>query len=122
MTYERQQTGSRGEAIAAVALEARGYRVLARRYRTRAGEIDLVAQDGDTIVFVEVKARRSGEFGDPVEAVTRLKQHRVVAMAADYLARAGLAERPVRFDVVGVVMDGEASSVEVHVDAFRPGW
>ena len=122
MTFARLQTGLRGEEIAARALEVRGYRILARRYRTRAGEIDLVAEDGTTLVFVEVKARRSGEFGEPVEAVTWRKQHRIVAMAADYLARTGQAERPVRFDVVGIAMDGDASTVEIYTDAFRPGW
>ena len=122
MTYARQQTGSDGEELAARTLEQRGYTVLARRYRTRAGEIDIVAEVGTTVVFVEVKTRHGRGFGDPAEAVTWRKQHRVVAMAADYLARFGLEHRPVRFDVVSVLIDGDASIVEVVEDAFRPGW
>jgi putative endonuclease len=122
MTQARQQTGRRGEDVAAAALEARGYVVVARRYRTRAGEIDIVARDGDTLVFVEVKARHGREFGDPAEAVTWRKQHRIVGMAADYLTRTGQHECPVRFDVVSVLLEGDAAIVDVYADAFRPGW
>jgi uncharacterized protein (TIGR00252 family) len=70
MTYARQALGIDGEDTAGRTLEARGYRILARRYRTRFGEIDLVARQGDCIVFVEVKTRRGGSFGDPAAAVT----------------------------------------------------
>lgn len=123
MTLARQALGLEGETRACAALEARGYRVLARRYRTRAGEIDLVARHGGVLVFVEVKARRGGAFGDPAAAVTVQKQRRLAGMAADYLARHRIGAVPVRFDVVSLVFTAEGPpEVTVFTDAFRPGW
>lgn len=122
MTHARQELGKFGEDLACAALEQRGYIVMARRYRTRGGELDIVARDGEYIVFVEVKARQDDSFGDPEEAVTLQKQHRLVAMATDYLARAGLSESPCRFDVVGINVDTTPPTVSVIPDAFRPGW
>ena len=77
-----------------------GYAILARRFRTRHGEIDIVARDGDVLVFVEVKARTSRGFGGAVGAVTARKQRQVIAMAQRYMARVRWAARPCRFDVV----------------------
>ena len=123
MTYARQALGLEGETRACRVLEARGYRILQRRYRTRFGELDIVARHDQTVVFVEVKARRGGAFGDPAASVTVEKQRRLVAMAADYLARHALTRAPVRFDVVAVTLTtGEAPAVTVFPDAFRPGW
>lgn len=123
MTHARQALGLEGETRACHALDRRGYRVLARRYRTRHGEIDIVARHHAAIVFVEVKTRRGRAFGDPAAAVTWQKQRRLVAMAADYLARHHLARAAVRFDVVSVEFsDGEPPVVTVIPDAFRPGW
>ena len=93
MTLERQAAGKTGEDLAVAELERRGYAVLARRYRSRHGEIDIVCNHRGTIVFVEVKARATGEFGAAAEAVTPGKQRRVVAMARDFLARHNLAWR-----------------------------
>lgn len=123
MTHARQALGLEGETLACRALDARGYRVLARRYRTRAGEIDIVARHEGAVVFVEVKTRRGGRFGDPADAVGWQKQHRIAAMAADYLARHRLTRVAVRFDVVSVrfAVDRPAE-VTVIADAFRPGW
>lgn len=123
MTHARQALGLEGETRACHAIEARGYRVLARRYRTRHGEIDIVARHDAAIVFVEVKARRGRAFGDPAASVTWQKQRRLVAMAADYLARHHLERVAVRFDVVSVAFDHTAPpAVTVFPDAFRPGW
>jgi len=123
MTHARQALGLEGETRAWHAVEARGYRVLARRYRTRHGEIDIVARHESAIVFVEVKTRRGGAFGDPAAAVTWQKQRRLVAMAADYLARHHLERSAVRFDVVSVEFRaGYPPVVTVFPDAFRPGW
>jgi putative endonuclease len=102
VTVERQILGKIGEDLAAAELEARGYAILARRYRTRHGEIDIIAEEADTIVFVEVRARATAEFGAAAESVTPEKRRRVVAMAVDYLARNDLGDRPCRFDVVAV--------------------
>ena len=103
----RQNTGKLGEDLATVELWHQGYAILARRYRTRYGEIDIVAQDGDTVVFVEVKARRSDRYGRAAESVTPWKQRRIAAMALDYLAWSGRMESPCRFDVVAI--DGVAT-------------
>lgn len=103
----RQNTGKLGEDLATVELWHQGYAILARRYRTRYGEIDIVAQDGETIVFVEVKARRSDRFGTAAESVTPWKQRRIAAMALDYLAWSGRTDAPCRFDVVAI--DGVTS-------------
>ena len=79
--------------------------ILARRHRTRYGEIDIIAREGETIVFIEVKARRDVAFGGAGAAVTMWKQRRIVRMASDYLARHGLLEAPCRFDVVAIDFD-----------------
>jgi putative endonuclease len=118
MTLARQQLGKTGEALAVAELERRGYAILARRYRTRCGEIDIVAEDDGTLVFVEVKARATAEFGTAAKAVTRHKQRKLVRMAADYLARAQIRNRSCRFDVVAID-DCEANPrIVVYPNAF----
>ena len=119
MTIARQQLGKLGEDLAVGALVARGYAILDRRYRTRHGEIDIVAEDRGTIVFVEVRARASGEFGRAAESLTPAKQRKVTAMAVDYLARRHLTNRPCRFDVVTVDdANGPRPEVTVYPGAF----
>ena len=115
MTEQRQTLGKWGEERAVRELERRGYAVLARRYRTRHGEIDIVADDGGTIVFVEVKVRETAECGSAAEAVTAHKQRRLTSMAVDYLARNHAANRPCRFDVVAI----DAGVVTVYPAAFE---
>ena len=119
MTMQRQQLGFLGENLAVAELTRRGYAILDRRYRTRRGEIDIVADDGGTIVFVEVKARATGDFGGGAEAVTPSKQRRLVSMAIDYLARRGLTDRPCRFDVIAIDdVDGASPVITVYCSAF----
>ena len=96
----RTVIGSEGERAAAEFLEARGYRILERNYRTRLGEIDLVAEEGCTLVFVEVKVRLNDRFGGPAAAITPAKQSRIARLAQHYMLRRRLGERPCRFDVV----------------------
>lgn len=122
MTHARQALGHLGEQLACDALTSRGYVIVERRYRTRAGELDIVARHGEYLVFVEVKARQDGSFGDPEEAVTLRKQQKMVAMAIDYLARRGMRDVPCRFDVVGINIETTPPTVTVIEDAFRPGW
>ncbi|HET7218625.1 MAG TPA: YraN family protein [Vicinamibacterales bacterium] len=114
MTVARQTLGKSGEDRAASELERRGYAILARRYRTRYGEIDIIARDGDTTVFVEVKVRETGECGTAVEAVTPRKQRRLASMALDYLARTTGTDVPCRFDVVAI----DAGALTVFRNAF----
>lgn len=122
MTVARQSAGRLGEDLACAELVRRGYAVVARRYRTRHGEIDIVARTAGTVVFIEVKARHGSKFGDPAAAVTRQKQQRIVRMAEDYLVRHRLAEVACRFDVVAVDLTTTPPVVTVIPDAFRPGW
>jgi putative endonuclease len=118
MTMERQAFGKAGEDLAVQELERRGYAILDRRYRTRHGEIDVVARQGGATVFIEVKARTTAEFGTAAEAVTARKQRRLHAMAVDYLARHRLWGVPCRFDVVAVDGIGTAAVVTVYQAAF----
>ena len=115
----RVDLGKAGEDLACRELRRRGYAILARRFRTRFGEIDIVATDGDALVFVEVKARSSAAFGSPAEAVTARKRHTISLMASEYLLRHDVGVRPCRFDVVTVAVEqGRAPRVEVIQGAF----
>ena len=122
MSHARLSFGLFGEELARHELEQRGYVILDRRYRTKHGEIDIIARHGDYLVFVEVKARQDGSFGDPEEAVTLRKQQQMVWMATDYLARHVAGEVACRFDVVGINTLTDPPSVTLIEDAFRPGW
>ena len=92
------------------------YRIVARNFRCRAGEIDLVALDGPVLVFVEVRSRRSDRAGTPLESVDVRKQEQVARVARHFLAMRGLGDREARFDVVGIRFDQEPPAVE-HVQA-----
>ena len=118
MSLSRQALGKLGEDLAVAALEGRGYAILARRYRTRCGEIDIVAEDDGTLVFVEVKARETAEFGTPAEAVTRWKQRRLTRMALAYVSDVRAHDRPCRFDVVAILLEGGEPKIELFVNAF----
>lgn len=114
--------GLRGERLAARELKRRGYRILERRWRCRAGEIDLVARDGETLVVVEVKARRRRDYGPPSDAVDARKRRKLVQLARVYLAARRLENVSVRFDVVGVdLRPGQSPRIEVLRDAFDAG-
>ena len=114
----RQSLGELGETLACEELRRRGYAILERRYRTRYGEIDIVARHGDVLVFVEVKARAGEAFGTGAEAVTRYKQRRVAQMAADFLVRRRLQDRPCRFDVVSIAVGESGARIEVIPGAW----
>jgi putative endonuclease len=121
-TSQHCTLGKTGEDLACDALRERGYAILDRRYRTRGGELDVVARDGRTLVFVEVKTRRSSRFGTPLDAITRTKRRQIVAMAADYLARRRAPSGPCRFDVVAVSFDDAGRPVvDIISHAFEPG-
>jgi putative endonuclease len=102
MSFERQLLGIVGERLAAEELTRRGYAILATRYRTAHGELDLVCEHEGTLVFVEVKARATEEFGTAAECVTDQKKRKVAHMAAEYLARERETDPPCRFDVVAI--------------------
>jgi putative endonuclease len=119
MATEAGALGLRGEAVAAEVLTRRGYRIVERNCRSRWGELDVVAYDGETLVFVEVKARRDARFGDLAYAVDRRKQARLIRLAERYLVRRRLGEPPCRFDVVLIdERPARAPQVEVITNAF----
>jgi putative endonuclease len=118
MSRARVILGKTGEDLACAELERRGYAIIARRERRRGGEIDIIAMDGPTWVFVEVKARDTREFGNAAEAVTPFKRRRIAQLARDYMARKHLTNVPCRFDVVSIHFDAGRPQIEVFQNAF----
>lgn len=118
--FPEKTIGHRGEAAAARFLRRNGYKILAQGHRSRTGELDLVALDRKTIVFVEVKTRVSDEAGLPSEAVDRDKQRRLTQQAVAFLKRHGLFERKARFDVIAITWpkDARRPAIEHIKDAF----
>ena len=100
--------GQKSEIIASNYLKKKGYKVIKTNYKNKVGEIDIVAKDKDYIVFVEVKARMSRAFGDPLEAIDERKQQKIRAGASLYLMQNNLMETNCRFDVIAVLGDTEA--------------
>jgi putative endonuclease len=98
----RRRLGAFGERLAAAHLAAKGYRIRARNYRCREGEIDIVAQDGETLVFVEVRTRRGDALGTPAESITAIKESRLVAAATAYVQALSQPPADQRIDVVAV--------------------
>lgn len=111
--------GRSGEDLACAFLERRGYEVLARNYRCRHGEVDIVARRSGTTVFVEVKERRGGAFGSALEAVTGAKMRRVARAAREYAARNGLSESPLRFDVIAIEWEDGRPRLRHEEGAFE---
>jgi len=119
MTLMRISTGKRGEELAAAYLAEAGYRIIERNYRCLFGEIDIVAEEGETLVFVEVKSRRSDAYGDPQLAVGHRKQKKISRISIHYLAERHLRHRPARFDVVAVKLLPAGHRIELIRNAFE---
>jgi putative endonuclease len=113
---QKQQLGARGERAALRFLRRRGMRLRTRNWRSRSGEVDLVMQQGETIVFVEVRARSSDPAEPPMETLSRPKQKRMVRVAEDYVYRYKLLDRPWRIDCVFVTFDGRGRPQCEHVE------
>ncbi len=109
--------GKRGEIIAANYLKKKGYKILAQNYKNRIGEIDIIALDGEYIVFVEVKTRMSRQFGDPLEAIDYRKQAKIRSVATCYLKANGLYDHNCRFDAIAVLGEGDDDVRHIR-DAF----
>lgn len=119
MAIDKLAIGRMGEDAAAKALKKNGYGIVAKNFRCRFGEIDIIAKDGKTLVFVEVKTRASDAFGTPGASVDARKQQRIITASSIYMHENGLDEAQVRFDVVGVdTSNGKVSRVEIIRDAF----
>jgi putative endonuclease len=105
MTLKKKELGAIGEAIVARFLKKRGYRIRERNYRVRLGEIDIIAEQGADLVFIEVKTRSDTIFGSPLESVTISKQRQLSKVALEYISKHNCHNRPARFDVVGVTFE-----------------
>lgn len=118
MSAARQRFGELGERIAERWLRRQGWRVVQRRFRSGHRDIDLVVERDGTIAFVEVKARRGTEFGDPVEAVNWSKQRELTRSASIWIDRHGRPSEVYRFDVIGVLVEGERVRIRHVANAF----
>ncbi len=117
----RKLLGDRGERAAVAMLKKLGYRILAKQYRNSFGEIDIIAQDGETTVFVEVKTRTSANDGQPFEAVDRRKQDKLTRVALAWLKKHGRLEQRARFDIVSILWPEEGRDPEIahYLNAFE---
>jgi putative endonuclease len=119
MSLRGKRTGKEGEELAAAYLAQTGYRIVERNYRCVFGEIDIVAWEGETLVFVEVKSRRTEAFGAPQVAVGFAKQDKISRIALNYLSEKHLRHHPARFDVVAVKLLPAGTTIELIRDAFE---
>ena len=115
---DKKSAGDYGERKACEYIKKNGYRVIEKNFRTRFGEIDLIATDGDTLCFIEVKARSSADYGTPEEFVTKRKQDRLWRTASIYIDKNSPEIENYRFDVVAVYLDND--SLKIFKNAFQP--
>jgi len=111
--------GKSGEEIATSLLKENGYKILARNFKTKIGEIDIIARDKDTISFVEVKTRHSDKFGLPQEAISSSKQRQISKAALAYLKDNNLLNNKARFDVVSVIISQNQPKIDLIKNAFE---
>ena len=120
MTEKRLKLGREGEDAAEAYLKKKGYRIIEKNFRCKLGEIDIIAEQGGVVVFIEVKARAGHQYGHPFNAVTPSKQRKIIQVAQSFLAKHRLLEKPTRFDVVGLTADPESAfKVELLENAFQ---
>ncbi|MEA2013824.1 MAG: YraN family protein [Thermodesulfobacteriota bacterium] len=112
------EKGKEGEDIAAACLREKGYKIIERNYRCRYGEIDIIAMDGVDIVFIEVKSRKSDNFGLPEEAVGLTKQKKISKVALNYLIEKELVDHNARFDIVAIRFMSQGNRVRLIKNAF----
>jgi TIGR00252 family protein len=115
----RRLLGQSSEDLAAAFLEKRGYQILVRNKRFKIGEIDIVAQDGDTLVFVEVRSRSDPSQVHPAETITPKKKRQIIRAAMAYCQNEGIADTMIRFDVIVVL--GPENTIELIQNAFEAG-
>ena len=118
MSKHNKESGRNGEDLAVEFLLKKGYRILHRNFRFERGEIDVVADDGGVLVFVEVKARRSKQFGEPEEAVSLHKRAQLRKTAKGYLFRYEIDDTECRFDVIAIEYDRNVTSIRHIENAF----
>ncbi len=119
MVDTRKKLGNRGEKIAAKFLRKQGYQIIEKNYRSRLGEIDIVAKEDESIVFVEVKTRCSTDFGLPEEALSYDKRRRLSKLALGYLVHRRIKDTNCRFDVVSILMDNKKVRKVKHIELIK---
>jgi len=122
MSRDRQDLGQLGEELACVFLKKQGYKILGQNFRTRGGEIDVIAKEGEMVVFVEVKTRISTEFGSPEEAIDERKQYKLAMTAEAYLAAHDLYEADYRIDAIGIEMEHDGRLKNLRHEKDVVGW
>jgi len=119
VSKEKFPLGSIAEEEAAKFLKKKGYRIIARNYRNRLGEIDIIAYEGKTLTFIEVKARRNTRFGLPEEAISDSKKRHISKAALVFLKEKGLFNQKARFDVLSITYLQEAPRIRLIKNAFE---
>jgi putative endonuclease len=119
VSKENLYSGKRGEELAVDYLKKHGYKILARNYKNKLGEVDIIAKDQNTYCFIEVKTRKSEKFGLPSEAVSGLKQRQISKAALCFLKENRLLDRGARFDVVSVMDRGDQPRLDLIKNAFE---
>ena len=121
MRTEKQETGHAGEDLARSYLIEQGYTILDSNWQWGHLEVDVIALDGQQLVFVEVKTRASAAFGNPESAVTKQKQRNIIRAANGYMTKFGYTYE-VRFDIISIVQNGQGTQIEHLKDAYSPNW
>lgn len=120
MTFTRISSGKKGEFLAISYLQKQGYKIIRKNYKTKLGEIDIIANDKDYICFIEVRSKNSFEFGPPEETITKKKETQITKVALGYIKRYGLEDRSCRFDVVCVEgVDSSKPEIRLIKNAFE---
>jgi putative endonuclease len=119
LTRERLQLGELGEKLALKRIKRLGYKLVAKNYRCPLGEIDLIAKDGDCLVFIEIKTRRNSSTGNAKEALQQRKRRQISRVALYYMKANGCCDIEARFDVIAVNIRGGKEEIELIQDAFE---
>jgi putative endonuclease len=119
LTRERLQLGELGEKLALKRIKRLGYKLVAKNYRCPLGEIDLIAKDGDCLVFIEIKTRRNSSTGNAKEALQQRKRRQISRVALYYMKANGCYDIEARFDVIAVNIRGGKEEIELIQDAFE---
>ena len=119
---KNKEVGKKGEEVAFQFLKKNGYRIIERNYVCKTGEVDLIAKEKETLVFIEVKTRTSTAFGPPQLAVNASKQKQLSKVALTYLKEKHLEEVKARFDVVAILLGAKGEEIELIRDAFDVRW
>ncbi len=120
MSDFRKQVGNRGESLAEDYIKRKGYKIIHRNYRCKLGEIDIIAKDGDTIVFIEVRTKQNENFGSPQDSVTSTKISKISKTALNFIQEKNLSGYSYRFDFIAITFSQGKPNIEHIENAFMP--